>query len=410
MAILTRNASATPAEQRAGNLTRPSPLIDLVLVRIACDGGATRAETIRDLGQMVAHRLSPGEWRQTAEDALAALVGDGSAAEKRGRYEATEAGHARAARYLVLRQATRLGPWTEVRDAQLIARALGLEAESTPKLKALGTPEGLRALIVQQAFGLPRRIRTSPAKLRAELAIVALERAFGNKLKTSLGSGGGLSAKAGRMLAAQLSRRPRDFGTDSKLIAALAAEHLDAAQPSLDMLRTVILKRFISDLLGASGVAGATDAAGAGRAPPARPAERRPSPSAGPAAATSTAPRRGSPVADNDALPSAPPLPVLRPDLDTFAAEVVRHAANSAEGWSGNRKAFISHVWPSIRDSRPEWGLSEIEFKCMLVEAHRASRLALSSADLKNKNNIKDIQDSAISWMNTVWHYVRIEE
>jgi hypothetical protein len=100
----------------------------------------------------------------------------------------------------------------------------------------------------------------------------------------------------------------------------------------------------------------------------------------------------------------------LRPDLDTFAAEVVRHAAPVSEGWSGNRKAFISHVWPSIRESRPEWGLSEIEFKCMLVEAHRAGRLALSSADLKSKSNIKDIQDSAISWMNTVWHYVRVED
>lgn len=409
MATLIRNAPPKPASARTDERAPSTPLLDLVLVRIACEAGATRAETIRDLGPMVAHRLSPGEWRQTAEDALAALVADGSAAEKRGRYEATEAGHARAARYLVSRQPARLGPWAEVRDAQLIARALGLEAESTPKLKALGTPEGLRALIVQQAFGLPRRIRTSPAKLRAELAVVALERAFGNKLKNSLGSGGGLSAKAGRMLAAQLSRRPRDFGTDSKLIAALAAEHLDAAQPSLDVLRTVILKRFVSDMLGAVGVAGGTGAAGAGSLLPAqavRPDAQR-QPRAEPTAATS---RRPAPVADNDALPSAPPLPIVRPDLDTFAAEVVRLAATVAEGWSGNRKAFISHVWPSIRDSRPEWGLSEIEFKCMLVEAHRASRLALSSADLKNKNTIKDIQDSAISYMNTVWHYVRIED
>ncbi len=46
----------------------------------------------------------------------------------------------------------------------------------------------------------------------------------------------------------------------------------------------------------------------------------------------------------------------------------------------------------------------------MLVEAHRAGRLSLATADLKNKNNIKDIQDSAISYMNTVWHFVRVED
>ncbi len=406
MAILTSNRPAAARPHPGGeSASSPSPLVDLVLVRVACAGGATRAETIRDLGQMVAHRLSPGEWRQAAEDALAALIGDGSAVEKRGRYEATDAGHTRAALYLVLRQPAKLGPWAEVRDAQLIARALGLEAESTPKLKALGTPEGLRALIVQKAFGLTRRIRTSPAKLRAELAIVALERAFGNKLKTSLGSGGGLSAKAGRMLAAQLSRRPRDYGTDSKLIAALAAEHVDAAQPSLDVLRTAILKRFVNETLAPAPVAATTPSAdSAVAAVPAAAASRSP------ASVPVVSPRRAAPVADNDAAPAAPPLPMLRPDLDTFAAEVVRLAAPAAEGWSGNRKAFISHVWPAIRDSRPEWGLSEIEFKCMLVEAHRAGRLALSSADLKNKNNIKDIQESAISWMNTVWHYVRIED
>ena len=90
--------------------------------------------------------------------------------------------------------------------------------------------------------------------------------------------------------------------------------------------------------------------------------------------------------------------------------EVTRRAAPVAEGWPGNRKAFISQVWPSIRDGRPEWGLSDIEFKCMLVEAHRAGRLALTTADLRNKNNIKDIQDSAISYMNTVWHLVRVED
>ena len=386
-----------PPETTPGHRHPTDALVDLVLVRLAAGGGATRAETIRDLSFFVAHRLSPGEWRQTAESALASLLSQGLATEKRGRYMATEKGAARAGDFLALRKTVSLGPWAEVRDSQLIARALGLEGESTPKLKALSTPEGLRALVVQKAFGLPRRLKTTPARLRGELALIALERAFGNKIKSGLGSGAGLSAKAGRMLAAQLCRRPREHSTDSRLIAELAAEAVEAAQPSLDVLRAAIMKRFVSESLdgGAAPV----------RTTPQPPPRRQPSRTSASGGQTGQ-----SLAAANDTLPASGPLPTVRPDLDEFALEVTRRAAPVAEGWPGNRKAFISQVWPSIRDGRPEWGLSDIEFKCMLVEAHRAGRLALTTADLRNKNNIKDIQDSAISYMNTVWHLVRVED
>ncbi|MCB1528780.1 MAG: hypothetical protein KDJ45_13915, partial [Hyphomicrobiaceae bacterium] len=201
--------SDLPARQSAAREEPPpsAGLRELVLVRLSATGGATRAETIRDLSFFVAHRLSPGEWRQTAEAALGELVEEGMASEKRGRFTATDEGITAAASFLALRSNVKLGGWAEVRDSQLIARALGLEAESTPKLKALGTPEGLRALVVQQAFGLNRRLKTTPARLRGELALIALERAFGNKIKSGLGSGTALSPKAGRALAAQLSRR-----------------------------------------------------------------------------------------------------------------------------------------------------------------------------------------------------------
>ncbi|MGE4128128.1 MAG: hypothetical protein AB7E80_08190 [Hyphomicrobiaceae bacterium] len=374
-----------------------SALNGIVLARIAADGGATRAEIIRDLGQLVAHRLSPGEWRQTAEAILEQVTRAGLADSRRGRYEATIPGLEAAAEALKLRKAGPIGPWAGVRDSLLIARALGLEAESAVKLKALGTPEGLRAVIVQKAFGLPRRLKTSPAKLRGELALVALERAFGNKIKSGLGSGTGLSAKAGRLLAGQLSRRPREFVSDSRLIAELAAEQAEAVQPTLDVLRAQILKRFVSELLD-----GSADAA--------TPATK---PSVAPGIALKpSAPVRAqrTPSPANDTAPAQASLPLMRPDLPSFVSEVARQAGRCAEGWPGNRRAFISQVWPAIRDARPEWGLSEIEFKCMLVEAHRAGGLALATADLKNKNNIKEIQDSAISYMNTQWHFVRVED
>ena len=68
------------------------PLIDLILVRLAARGGATRAETIRDLSFFVQHRLSPGEWRRAAEAALGALTARDLAEERRGRFRVTERG------------------------------------------------------------------------------------------------------------------------------------------------------------------------------------------------------------------------------------------------------------------------------------------------------------------------------
>jgi hypothetical protein len=105
------------------------------------------------------------------------------------------------------------------------------------------------------------------------------------------------------------------------------------------------------------------------------------------------------------------PAPAVagRPDLAGFAQEVRRHAAARAQGWAGNRKAYISHVWHLMREKRPEWELSEIEFKCMLIEAHRAGSLALANADLKDNSNIAQVQDSAVVYKNAVFHFIRVD-
>ncbi|MFZ1101648.1 MAG: hypothetical protein WAN86_02020, partial [Hyphomicrobiaceae bacterium] len=104
------------------------------------------------------------------------------------------------------------------------------------------------------------------------------------------------------------------------------------------------------------------------------------------------------------------PAATARPlDLPGFASEVRRCAAGEAQGWSGDRKAYISRVWRSLREQRPDWGLSEIEFKGMLAEAHRLGQLALANADLKDASNIKDVQDSALVYKNAVFHFIRVD-
>ncbi|WP_334150857.1 hypothetical protein [Hyphomicrobium sp.] len=365
----------------------------LILVRLAAPGGATRAEVAADLAPLFTHKLAPADWRRLAERETAELVSSGLAAETKSRLTLTEAGAAAAARYLG-RTALEQTSWAELRDVALIAKALGLETEAAQRLKPLARVEGLRTLIVQKAFGLSVKRNVPPTKLRAQLAVVALERAFGNRIKAGFGKGSALSAKAGRLLAGQLSRTPRAFPTDAKLIAELAAEHVGARDATLEGLRAGLLRGLGARVLEAD----ASDAAAEAGRPAAMPAR------------VTAPPAALKPAANDPEAPALAPPRAARPDLAEFARAVKEAAAARAEGWAGSRKAFISHVWDTIRAGQPSWQVSEIEFKCMLAEAHRAGAVVLANADLKDRRSMKDLESSAVPYKNTVWHFVRVED
>ncbi len=359
------------------------PMEKLLLARIACEGGATRSELSRDLAPLVQHKLSPGEIRAAIETGVMALLDLELASEARGRLSVTERGAGAAADFLETGPAG-AGTWEAVRDIALVAKALGLGGEPLARKKALARPEGLRALILQKTYGLKGKKNIPDAKLRAQLALVALERAFGNKIKTGFTKGGGLPSKAARTLAGQLATSPREFPTDAKLIAQLAADAVGAAQTDPDVVRLAVLRRMMSQLLDA-----AQPAARAARTAPAAP----------------LAPARLVDRPANDTKPASGPPP--RPGLEEFAGAVKRAADRLAQGWP--RKALISHVWDRVRIEHEIWALSEIEFKSMLTEAHRRGAIALVTADLKNLNR-QEIERSATPDRNTIWHYVRIED
>lgn len=361
-------------------------LDDFVLARLAPPGGATRADLVRDLSPFAAHRLSPSEIRADIDAALAKREDAGEAVSSRGRFQLTPAGQQAALAALGGKALPK--DWAEARDMRLVAKALGLQEESAQRIKSLARPDGLRTAVLQNAYRLKGRRAASPARLRAALAGIALERAFGNKIKGDITSGEGLSARAGRQLAGQLAQRPREFGTDSRLIATLAAEAVGAVQTDMAALRVAVLRQAVSSRLPPLGQraiaeAGLSSAATTSTAPVV-PAQPRPEPGRRPPAAS-------------------------RPDLAGFAKTVLSLADKYGEGWPGNRKALIVHAWRAVAEAHPEWGLTEIEFKAMLTEAHRTGHVVLANADLKNKSNAREIQDSAISFKNTVWHFVRIE-
>src|SRR4029078_654018 len=94
----------------------------------------------------------------------------------------------------------------------------------------------------QHAFGLAVRQALSPSKLRAALALGALERAFGAIVKDGLAKGPALSPKAGRVLAGQLLQKPRELPTDTRLVAALCAEYAASPRFDIDALRLAVLR------------------------------------------------------------------------------------------------------------------------------------------------------------------------
>ncbi len=211
---------------------------DLLLLRIAV-GGATRADLQRDVASLLAPRVSGAEFRRSAELALSTLAGAQLTSETKGRLTATPRGSEVAGALL---PSTRSfpGAWSDVKIALILS---AVTASDSPSIrKAIQRAEGVAALVLQHHFGKSTSRVMSPADLRAELAIVALERAFGNKIKTGLSKGAGLPAKPGRLLAGQLFKEPREIASDGKLIVQLACEIAGAREATLTALELALLR------------------------------------------------------------------------------------------------------------------------------------------------------------------------
>lgn len=375
--------------QVAGEQAMPGLRL-MVLARIACDEGATRPELARELGPYLGEGPAA---RMPIELELAQLVRGSLAVESRFRFSASADGLVRLLAELGIEALPRT--WSELKDIRLVAKSLGLEKSSAVRIKGLARPDVLRAEILVEAYGLALKGNASTTKLRTALALTALDRAFGNQIRGELPSSAGLNPKASRVLAGQLLRKPRDAGTDKRLVAMLAAEAVGSDKLGADMLRAGLLRRL------------ATGKAAALRA---EPTPAKPAAKTGAAAQSSSAvvvPATG--IAKATASPQRHPA-ANRPDLAGFVKAVQVAAAASAEGWPGNRKALVSRVFSSIAATYPSWGLSLVEFKAMLAECHRIGHVALVTADLKDKRLLDELKQSAISYKNTVWHLLRVEE
>ncbi|MFM9940860.1 MAG: hypothetical protein ACKVP7_15360 [Hyphomicrobiaceae bacterium] len=400
MSATTGTARIERSEPRGNGEAVGRRLVELVLLRIAAspaDAGAIA----RDTWRLASATLSADQWAHDVDAIVERLAADALIERHLDRsYHATARGAAQARQFLATKSEKALaGGWAAVRDGALLLRALGLDAAPAKRQKAVAKVDGLRLALVVSAWDLKLKGAPTPSRARTALALVALARAFGNSVKGALGAKTDLSPKASRLLAAQLSKTPKDYGTDARLIAALAAEAAGVAKSDLAALRLGAIRRFISDQEAPKQTQKAERRKRKGALPL---SEMEPNSRDNVEAAV--VPLAASPVAE---VPVS--VAPTRPDPARFAAAVNAAAASRAEGWAGNRKAFVSAVWDVVREQYRDWRLSEIEFKSMLTEAHRTGLIVLANADLKDKRYMTEIQASAISYKNTVWHYIRVE-
>jgi hypothetical protein len=376
---------AAPPAADAGRGARR--LAEVVMARIAA-APVGEAQLGKDLHPYLPANLQGGRGAEHIGRLVHVLVSTGHLERNADALRATASGEEMAAQFLGGRRA--IVTWPQMREGSLVLAALGMAGVSQQRVKAAAKADGLKALIVEAHYGLKLKGKPSAARIRHALALVALERAFGNQLKTEIGDKSALSAKASRLLAGQLAARPKDFGTDARLVAALAAEAVGVRKSDLPHLRIGVMRRFLAD----AGV-------------PASVTTETSSPSTAEAAVATAAPAP-APASTPGHAPIAGAADA-RPDLEGFARAAKIAAEAAAEGWPGNRRAYVSQAFARLAAAHPGWGISAIEFKAMLTEAHRRGLIVLANADLKDKRRLADVQESAISYKNTVWHFIRCE-
>ena len=330
-----------------------------VLLRVSGRGGAAIADTriASDLYPLVRHKLSPADWRRALDQTLAHLAEDGTVAVA-GTKIMPLAPIWRRREGLLGCRVPRTTGWAQLRDVHLVARALGVSGEPRRR-KLLASSEGLRRAVLETAYGTRFKDTGGYAALRDGLARLALRKGVVTgdaAVATNLLPPRERRAQAACLLAH--SKRPPT--SDGQLVAAIASEQLGARGTSPSALRTELLRRHLTG--------------------------------------------------EGFALGTVAPAPRKRFDLAEFLEEVRNFARQLAQGWQGNRRALISRVFPALSGAHPDWGLDVTHFKSLLAEAHRAGRLNLVNADLRDRGILDELQASAVAYHNMIMHFIRVED
>jgi len=352
-------------------------LEDLVITRLlfGAHEGETEVQLRKDLHPLVMQQMSAAQWRTNLGQIIVTLVDQEFIRPVRANaYMVTESCQARAASFL---QTSRLpkAPWHEIRDGHLIALALGL-VPTTHLVSRLVSAEGLRSAVLTQHFNLPYDSATvTVEQLRFGLAKIAQDQGLTSGIRTTLIEKNTLTQKEAVMMGVKLLKSGHVVESDGELMACLAQEIVGAVNESAAELRQMLFRRLISSKESSEVIKNLQNKAQTGASIGAARAELEP----------------------------VPPLP-------EFTDHVLKIAQDIAIGWPGNKRAFISHIWRDLRASFPFWDINGDEYKEMILKAHRAGLLRLAIADLRDKTNVEDVAQSCITYKNSEWHFVRVDD
>lgn len=342
-----------------GTMLNETALAGIVLSRLYAAGssGCARSQVMRDLMPLGAAAAAE-VWRGAIDRVIEGALVTGAIGRAGDQLRLTEAGSRSVLAFLGTRPA-RSADWTEIRDVHLVGKALGLRRTSLKRLRLLQTGLGLRRRVIELGLGIDFNGARGPAGMRNVLAGEASRQ--GLKARSRRRSKLSPAAAARSLAASLLAGRPR-VESDDRLVTLLAAEQVGAERSEVTAVRMALLRRLV--------------------------------------------------FSEPEAAIEEPerPAPRAAPPPGEFAARVRELARGRATGWPGNRKAFIAHVWQEVVVGHPDWGLDEETFKALLIEAHRDGRLQLTGADLRDKVSLPDIEASAVTYKNTAWHLIRVED
>ncbi len=386
-------SGAEPGADMSARMLDQSALERLVLLRIYGAGlsGVARSELVRDVKACSCVKLCLNDWRHVIGQVVDTMVDHGlMVGAGRARVMASSAGAVFVADLVGGGQA-RTGGWPYLRDVILVGEALALSpSEAQKSAKALLTRDGLCIALLGKIYGLGLKPGDQVDEVRDVLAKHALCEAFGGDLGSEIGNAGRLPARMGRAIAARLAANPRVHRSDASLLAHLAGDILEVTRHDSNSLRQALTTRLLFPP--------AETAVGTGQGIP--------------GTHNASAHFENSALHDatnlNSVSQQAFPTTQPKPDLQGFVQTVCGFAKEKAEGWAGNRRAYISDVWRAVTEAYPHWDLDQSSFKGMLMQAHQAGMLSLVNADLRNHKNIGDVEESAVQYKNMEWHFIRV--
>lgn len=348
----------------------------LALTRLLASGdsGATEAVVSKDLAPLARHALDAQAWAGDLKAALAELESAGllgrSTKGKTTKLALTDAGRQRTLEALGTTGTAATPTWAKLKSDHLPALALGRSGRSPVNLKV----EILRSsFALDLGDGKPTMAQASDALASKLLGLEPGRKFTADNILRKLLADAGIAIPAGQKpgpssLREALFRRELGDPSARKPLELLATRSVGARQSSAAEMAAAVVRAWVER----SGEKSATV---------------------------------GPPKVEEPPKAEAAPL-----NLAEFARRVVAAARTSPTGWFGDAKVFISHVWQAIQVDPSIRAAGQPTFKDRLIEAHRARLLELARADLVEAMDPVDVRESATTYQNVIYHFVRVEE